>query len=121
MEEQKKILKLGGTMRLGSQETRLFKNTKVYDIYGEERIFERHRHRFEVNMERFAEIFTTADKNEPGKLMVSGISDFVEVVELKDHPFFIGVQYHPELKSKVGNPGPLFAALVDTIRKMEKK
>ncbi|HQO13494.1 MAG TPA: CTP synthase, partial [Petrotogaceae bacterium] len=121
MEEQKKILKLGGTMRLGSQETRLFKNTKVYDIYGEERIFERHRHRFEVNMERFAEIFTTADKNEPGKLIVSGVSDFVEVVELKDHPFFIGVQYHPELKSKVGNPGPLFSAFVDTIRKMEKQ
>ncbi|HQP58878.1 MAG TPA: hypothetical protein PLI28_07895 [Petrotogaceae bacterium] len=53
--------------------------------------------------------------------MVSGVSDFVEVVELKDHPFFIGVQYHPELKSKVGNPGPLFSAFVDTIRKMEKQ
>ena len=123
MEEQKKVLNLGGTMRLGGQEMRIFPNTRLWKIYGElteER--ERHRHRYEVNFDEFKEHFTipnenSNENNDEKKLVVSAMSDFVEAIELNNHPFFVGVQFHPEYRSKVGNPHPVFAALVKAIEK----
>ncbi|AKI98068.1 CTP synthase [Kosmotoga pacifica] len=118
MEAQKKILHLGGTMRLGAQETPVFKNTRLYNIYGQEMISERHRHRYEVNYDAFKELFALPDEEVTNrKLVISAKADFVEAVELREHPFFIGVQYHPELKSKVGKPHPLFRAFVDSLKK----
>ncbi|MGJ8454898.1 CTP synthase [Pseudothermotoga sp. U03pept] len=115
MEEQKKVLQLGGTMRLGAQPMRILRNTKLWQIYGEiEDVSERHRHRYEINHEEYADLFKLP--GEDGyRLVISARSNFVEAVELEDHPFFIGIQYHPELKTKVGNPHPLFTALVDSI------
>ncbi len=113
MESQKKILKLGGTMRLGAQDMRVVKGTRLYEIYGgREIVRERHRHRYEVNEERFPQLFASDVKESNGKLVISARSEFVEAVELKDHPFFIGVQFHPEFKSKVGQPHPIFIELV---------
>ncbi|MEN3008450.1 CTP synthase [Pseudothermotoga sp.] len=112
MEEQKKILQLGGTMRLGAQPMRVLKGTKLWQIYnGTEEITERHRHRYEVNHDRFPELFKLP--GETGyKLVISARSNFVEAIELEDHPFFIGVQYHPELKTKVGKPHPIFVGFL---------
>ncbi|AEX85089.1 CTP synthetase [Marinitoga sp. 1135] len=122
MEEQKKVLKLGGTMRLGAQDTKVFKNTRLYEIYKKENISERHRHRYEVNLEKFKELFAYPDEeNKENKLIISSKSEFVEAVEIENHPFFIGVQYHPELKSKVGVPHPIFKSFVETIIKLKEK
>ncbi len=107
MEEQKEKLKnknYGGTMRLGSFKCRLGKGSRVREIYREDTINERHRHRYEFN-NKYREKF-----NEKG-LKTAGInpdSDLVEIVELEKHPFFIGVQFHPEFKSKPLEPHPLF-------------
>jgi CTP synthase len=109
MEEQKKITTKGGTMRLGAYTCKIKKGTKAYSIYGETSIQERHRHRYEFNNKFF-------DKIEEAGLKASGInpdSGLVEIVELKDHPWFVGVQYHPELKSTVMNPHPLFVKFVE--------
>ncbi|NBP67930.1 MAG: CTP synthase [Cytophagia bacterium] len=109
MEEQKKITTKGGTMRLGAYTCKIKKGTKAYSIYGETSIQERHRHRYEFNNKYF-------DKIEEAGLKASGInpdSGLVEIVELKDHPWFVGVQYHPELKSTVMNPHPLFVKFVE--------
>jgi len=108
MEQQKKIKNLGGTMRLGSFSCNLEKETKAYNIYKSELIFERHRHRYEFNND-YREIF---QKN---GLVISGINkelDLVEIIEWKDHPYGIGVQFHPEFKSKPFSPHPLFFNLV---------
>ncbi|BBE30773.1 CTP synthase [Tepiditoga spiralis] len=115
MEQQKNILQLGGTMRLGAQKTEVIKGSKLFDIYNKEIIDERHRHRYEANSDKFKEMFTTPEKNEDNKLIVGGKSDFVEEIELKDHPFFVGIQYHPEYKSKVGAPHPIFKAFTEAI------
>ncbi|AEH52039.1 CTP synthase [Pseudothermotoga thermarum] len=116
MEEQKKIMKLGGTMRLGSQEMTIFEGTKLYEIYKTTKANERHRHRYEVNYEQYKDLFKFP--GESGyKLTISAMSQFVEAIELEEHPYFIGVQYHPEFKSKVGNPHPLFKAFVDVLQK----
>ncbi len=109
MEEQKKITTKGGTMRLGAYTCKIKKGTRAYSIYGETSIQERHRHRYEFNNKYF-------DKIEEAGLKASGInpdSGLVEIVELKDHPWFVGVQYHPELKSTVMNPHPLFVKFVE--------
>lgn len=109
MEDQKYITTKGGTMRLGAYTCELKKGTKVHAIYGENTISERHRHRYELNNEYKAEL-------EKHGMVSSGINpdnNLVEIVELKKHPWFIGVQFHPELKSTVLNPHPLF---VDFIR-----
>lgn len=109
MEEQKKITTKGGTMRLGAYTCKIKKGTKAYTVYGETSIQERHRHRYEFNNKYF-------DKIEEAGLKASGInpdSGLVEIVELKDHPWFVGVQYHPELKSTVMNPHPLFVKFVE--------
>jgi CTP synthase len=108
MEMQKKISGLGGTMRLGAYPCRLKKGSKLYDIYKMENIFERHRHRYEFNN-------AYLDQYQKAGLMPVGINDkdnLVEIVELKGHPWFIGVQFHPEFKSTVANPHPLFVAFV---------
>lgn len=119
MEEQKKIMNLGGTMRLGAQEMRVFPGTKLYEIYGGvETVSERHRHRYEVNEDSFPELFKKP--GEPGyKLVISAKSRFIEAIEIEDHPFFIGVQYHPEYKSKVGAPHPIFLYLKKVLEGFE--
>jgi CTP synthase len=108
MEEQKKIVNKGGTMRLGSYPCDLKKGSKAAAIYGRNHISERHRHRYEFN-NKFLEQY------EKSGMMATGInpqSNLVEIVELKNHPFFIGAQFHPELKSTVDNPHPLFVNFV---------
>ena len=99
---------LGGTMRLGAYPARLSANSHVAGIYGGQDISERHRHRYEVNA-------TYKDSLEKGGLIFSGMSPdglLPEIVERPDHPWFIGVQYHPELKSKPFDPHPLFASFI---------
>ena len=99
---------LGGTMRLGAYPAQLAKGSRVADIYGTTRISERHRHRYEVNM-RYRKLL------EKNGLLFSGTSpdgELPEIVERTDHPWFIGVQFHPELKSRPFEPHPLFASFV---------
>lgn len=108
MPEQKKITKKGGTMRLGAYACELRRKSKVQQIYGAPRISERHRHRYEFNN-------AYRDAIEKAGLLTTGVnadSDLVEIVELKDHPWFVGVQFHPELKSTVEKPHPLFVSFV---------
>ncbi len=108
MPEQKKITKKGGTMRLGAYACELRRKSKAQQAYGSLRISERHRHRYEFN-NKFK------DQIEKAGLIATGInpdSKLVEIVELKDHPWFVGVQFHPELKSTVENPHPLFVAFI---------
>ncbi len=108
MEDQKHIENMGGTMRLGSYPCKLQKNTLAYKAYKNEMIHERHRHRYEFN-NRYREIM-----KENG-MILSGMSpdgNLVEIIELKDHPFFIGSQFHPELKSRAMRAHPLFREFV---------
>ncbi len=108
MEEQKKITDKGGTMRLGSYPCELKDKTLAKQIYGKKRINERHRHRYEFN-NQYLNQFVEAG------IVASGInpdSDLVEIIELPKHRYYIGVQYHPELKSTVLNPHPLFVRFV---------
>jgi CTP synthase len=109
MEEQKKITAKGGTMRLGAYDCKLKKGSKAYQVYGESLIQERHRHRYEFN-NKYLEQMEEAGLKAVG---INPASNLVEVVELKDHPWFLAVQYHPELKSTVMNPHPLFAKFVE--------
>lgn len=116
MEEQKKIVNKGGTMRLGSYDCKLKKGSKAYAAYAETLIHERHRHRYEFNNKYLEQI-------EQAGLKAVGInpgSNLVEIVELKDHPWFVGVQYHPELKSTVLNPHPLFVKFVEAALERKK-
>lgn len=116
MEEQKKITNKGGTMRLGAYACKIKKGTRAFQIYGESLIHERHRHRYEFNNKYL-------DQIEDAGLKASGINpdtNLVEIVELKDHPWFVGVQYHPELKSTVLNPHPLFVKFVEAAMNFQK-
>ncbi|MFD2742536.1 MULTISPECIES: CTP synthase [Sphingobacterium] len=108
MEEQKSIKNMGGTMRLGAYDCELRKGTKAHTIYGKSKITERHRHRYEFNNEYLAQ-FEAAGMIASGKNPKTGL---VEIVELKDHPFYVAGQFHPELKSTVANPHPLFVSFV---------
>lgn len=108
MEEQKAITEKGGTMRLGAYACTIEKDTLANKIYGETEISERHRHRWEFNNKYYDE-FEKAGMVMSGKNMESGL---VEIIELPNHPFFIGVQYHPELKSTVENPHPIFVSFI---------
>jgi len=113
MEEQKRITMMGGTMRLGSYPCTIAKDTLAYSIYGKTEINERHRHRYEFNNEYLAAF------HENG-MVTSGVNPatgLVEIVELPNHPFFIGVQYHPELKSTVEAPAPLFVHFIAAAKK----
>jgi CTP synthase len=99
---------LGGTMRLGAYEATLGHNSHVAGIYGSTSISERHRHRYEVNTHY-------KDMLEKSGLVFSGMSPdgrLPEIVERPDHPWFVGVQFHPELKSRPFEPHPLFAGFV---------
>ncbi len=108
MEEQKKVTAKGGTMRLGSYTCHTLEGSLARRIYGREAITERHRHRWEFN-NQYLTRFEEAGMIASGKNPESGL---VEIVELPGHPFFIGVQYHPELKSTVENPHPLFVHFI---------
>jgi len=108
MEEQKTITDKGGTMRLGSWKCNLEPNSLAHKIYGKSQIAERHRHRYEYNS-------GYREQLEKAGLKASGINPetgLVEIVEIENHPFFIGVQYHPEYKSTVANPHPIFVGFV---------
>lgn len=108
MEEQKSISNMGGTMRLGAYDCKLQKNSKVREIYGTEMIKERHRHRYEFNNKYLAQY------KEKGMLPAgyNPKTNLVEVVEIPDHPWFVGVQFHPEYRSTVLSPHPLFQAFI---------
>ncbi|HEY5464248.1 MAG TPA: CTP synthase [Hanamia sp.] len=116
MEEQKKVTMKGGTMRLGSYPCVIKENTLAYSIYGKTEINERHRHRWEFN-NKYLHSFEKAG------MIASGInpqSGLVEIMELTHHPFFIGVQYHPELKSTVENPHPIFVHFIKAAKDFGK-
>ena len=108
MEEQKGVTEKGGTMRLGGYPCALQKGTKVYAAYGKAEIVERHRHRYEFNNDYLDE-FVQAGLKPVG---VNPDTNLVEIVELENHPWFIGVQYHPEYKSTALHPHPLFVSFV---------
>ena len=112
MEEQKSVTTKGGTMRLGSYPCELKSGTLANEIYGQSLISERHRHRWEFN-NAYLDRFEKAGMIASGKNPATGL---VEIIELKDHPFFIGVQYHPELKSTVENPQPIFVDFIKAAR-----
>ena len=108
MEDQKKITMKGGTMRLGAYPCELKKGSKAAHVYGKTKISERHRHRFEFNS-HYVEAFEKAGMVPTG---INPDTGLVEIMELKGHPWFVGVQFHPELKSTVMNPQPLFVHFV---------
>jgi len=108
MEDQKSITDKGGTMRLGAYDCHLTKGTKAFSTYGHTNISERHRHRYEFNNKYLKDF-------EEAGMIASGVNPetgLVEIVELKDHPWFVGSQFHPELKSTVLNPHPLFVRFI---------
>ncbi len=116
MPDQVKIVKKGGTMRLGAYDCQIKEQTLASKIYGTNNISERHRHRYEFNnnyLEQMEEYGLMATGFNPG-------SDLVEIVERPDHPFFLGVQYHPELKSRVEVPHPIFVAFVKAAIQFKK-
>jgi len=106
--EQKEVSDLGGTMRLGADPVKLHEGTRVRELYGEAVVYERHRHRYEVSI-------SLRKRLEAAGLVVSGTSPderLVEVIELRDHPFYIASQFHPEFKSRPERPAPLFREFV---------
>ncbi|MES2005667.1 MAG: CTP synthase [Bacteroidota bacterium] len=117
MEEQKKIRMMGGTMRLGAYPCEIKEASLAHAIYGETMISERHRHRYEFNDE-YLEQFENNGMIASGRNPESGL---VEIMEIPSHPFFIGVQYHPELKSTVERPAPLFVGFIDAAKKYNDK
>ncbi|PZD79437.1 CTP synthase [Mesonia sp. K7] len=117
MEDQKDIIYKGGTMRLGAWDCELQEDTLIHKIYDRKKISERHRHRFEYNN-------AYKEQLENAGLVSSGINPqtgLVEVVELKNHPWFVGVQYHPEYKSTVANPHPLFIDFVRAAKEFSEQ
>ncbi|MFI1771413.1 CTP synthase [Thalassobellus citreus] len=117
MEDQKTITDKGGTMRLGAWDCDLKAGSKVRDIYEAESIKERHRHRYEFNSKY-------KEQMEAAGLLATGLNPetgLVEIVEIPEHPWFVGVQYHPEYKSTVANPHPLFVAFVKAALDSKKK
>ncbi|MCM1042367.1 MAG: CTP synthase [Bacteroides sp.] len=121
MDDQKNVQNLGGTMRLGAYPCKLKKGSLLADVYGQEEISERHRHRYEFN-NQYLKDFEKAGMKAVG--LNQGVSTSskaklsrVEAVEIPSHPFFVGVQYHPEYKSTVENPHPLFVAFVKAAMK----
>ncbi|HXC06707.1 MAG TPA: CTP synthase, partial [Bacteroidia bacterium] len=107
-EAQKSIVNKGGTMRLGAYQCRVADDSKAKEVYKKDTITERHRHRYEFNNEYLADF-------EQAGMLATGLNPegaLVEIVELKNHPWFIGVQFHPEYKSTVINPHPLFVGFI---------
>jgi len=106
--EQKEVADLGGTMRLGAEPVELRQGTRARAAYGADLVYERHRHRYEVNN-------LLRKRLEAAGLRVSGTSPderLVEVIELSEHPFFVASQFHPEFKSRPQRPAPLFAGFI---------
>lgn len=117
MEEQKKVTAKGGTMRLGAYPCEISEGSLANQIYNSTTISERHRHRWEFNnsyLERFEQAGMKASGKNPG-------TGLVEIIELSNHPFFIGVQYHPELKSTVENPQPVFVHFIKAAKEYAEK
>ncbi|CAM1365024.1 CTP synthase [Tenacibaculum sediminilitoris] len=117
MKEQKNVTEKGGTMRLGAWDCQLTQDSKVFQAYKEELISERHRHRFEYNND-YKEQLENAGMKTAGVNPKTGL---VEIVEIDSHPWFVGVQYHPEYKSTVLNPHPLFVSFIKAALKQSKK
>ena len=116
MHDQKNIENMGGTMRLGKYTCKLKKGTKSHEAYGSEVVDERHRHRYEVNN-------NLRYKLTENGMVLAGMNperDLVEIVEIPEHPWFVGVQFHPELRSTVNNPQPLFVDFVKASLKYAK-
>jgi len=111
MEDQKSVTDYGGTMRLGSYECKLSKGSHAVHTYGKQKIEERHRHRYEFNNKYLAE-FEKAGMKAVGLNPKSGL---VEIVEIPEHPYFVGTQFHPELKSTVMTPHPLFVSFIGAV------
>lgn len=117
MEEQKEMEHMGGTMRLGAYPCIIIKNSLAYNEYKQEKIYERHRHRFEFTL-RYKDAF------EKKGMRFSGFSPdgtLIEIIEIPKHPWFIGVQFHPEFKSKPTDPHPLFVGFIRESAKYAKK
>ncbi|MBK7639778.1 MAG: CTP synthase [Bacteroidetes bacterium] len=117
MQEQKNVKNKGGTMRLGSYPCALKQNSISYNAYGKEQINERHRHRYEFNndyLERFEKAGMIASGFNPEK-------GLVEIIELKGHPWFVGVQFHPEYKSTILHPHPLFVSFINAAIQFRNK
>ena len=117
MNEQKGVTDLGGTMRLGQYPCALKDGTKVYECYGQQLIHERHRHRYEVNNDY-------RDRLENAGMVLCGVSPdkyIVEMCELKDHPWFVATQAHPEFKSRPNRAHPLFAGFVGAAIKIKEE
>ncbi len=117
MKEQKSLKDKGGTMRLGAWKCKLKAKTKIAKIYNQTSISERHRHRYEFNNKYL-------DQLDDGQMICSGKNPktgLVEAIELKEHPWFIAVQYHPEYKSTVANPHPLFVSFVEAAKELAHK
>ena len=113
MEDQKSTTIKGGTMRLGAYDCKIAKNSLAEKIYGTDMISERHRHRYEFNND-YLDMIESAGMKATGKNPDTGL---VEIVEIPAHPFFIGVQFHPELKSTPEHPQPIFVAFVKAAMK----
>jgi CTP synthase len=108
LEEQQKVTKMGGTMRLGAQPCQLKMGSKAQKLYGAFVIHERHRHRYEFN-DAYRQQFEDAG------FIIAGTSpdgDLVEIIELRDHPYFVASQFHPEFQSKPNQPHPLFKGFI---------
>ena len=116
MEDQKNITKKGGTMRLGEYSCVLSKGSKVANIYSKSKINERHRHRYEFN-NKFLKEYEDAGMSATG---INPEGNLVEIIELKNHPWFVGVQFHPEYKSTVENPHPLFVKFIRAVLEKSK-
>ena len=117
MPEQNGVEDIGGTLRLGSYPCVLDKTSKAYGLYGESTIYERHRHRYEVNNDYRTALVKCG-------MMLSGLSPdgrIVEMIELPDHPWFIATQAHPELKSRPNRPHPLFKGFIEAALKEKTK
>jgi len=113
MNDQKSVVNKGGTMRLGACNCELKENSKAYEVYHRKMISERHRHRFEFNNRYFKQF-------EENGMLMTGLnpdSGLVEIIELVDHPWFVGVQFHPEFKSTVAHPHPLFVHFIAAVLK----
>ena len=108
MEEQRDITEKGGTMRLGAYPCTISENSNVFDAYAQTNISERHRHRYEFN-NTYRDAYITAGMKTTG---INPNNNLVEIVEIEDHPWFVGVQFHPEYKSTVINPHPLFVSFI---------
>ena len=116
-EERTADSQMGGTMRLGAYPTDLIEGTHAYEAYGSKNISERHRHRYEFN-NKYRELLTSKG------LVISGLSpdkELVEIVEIRDHPWFLGCQFHPEFKSRPTDPHPLFKAFIGAAVKEKRE